>query len=95
MYIQHINRYKLLIINKLGSLPIDKEDSNLSFQLIDMRYENKSTILTTNINFNDWESIFKDAIIANAILDRVLQHSKVITITSHSYRVKDYIKLSE
>ena len=41
MYIQHINRYKLLIINKLGSLPIDKEDSNLSFQLIDMRYEKK------------------------------------------------------
>ena len=41
MYIQHISRYKLLIINKLGSLPIDKEDSNLSFQLIDMRYEKK------------------------------------------------------
>ena len=55
----------------------------------------KSTILTTNINFNDWYSIFKDAIIANAILDSVLHYSKVITITSHSYRVKDYIKLSE
>lgn len=41
MYIQHINRYKLLIINKLSSLPIDKKDSNLSFQLIDMRYEKK------------------------------------------------------
>ena len=37
MYIQHISRYKLLIINKLGYLPIDKENSNLSFQLIDMR----------------------------------------------------------
>ena len=93
--LQHINRYKLLIIAELGYLPIDKEDSNLFFQLIDMRYEKKSTILTTNINFNDWDSIFKDAIIANAILDRVLHHSKVITITSHSYRVKDYIKLSE
>ena len=94
MYIQHINRYKLLIINKLGYLPIGKEDSNLSFQLIDMKYENKSTILTTNINFNDWDSMFKDAIIANAILNSVLHHSKVITITSHSYKVKDYIKLS-
>ena len=60
-----------------------------------MRYEKKSIILTININFNDWDSIFKDAIIANAILDRGLHHSKVITITGYSYRVKDYIKLSE
>ena len=40
--------YRLLIIDELGYLPIDKEDSNLFFQLIDMRYEKKSTILTTN-----------------------------------------------
>ena len=60
-----------------------------------MRYEKKSTILTTNINFNDWDSIFNDAIVANAILDRVLHHSKVITINGHSYRVKDYIQASE
>nr|CDL66370.1 unnamed protein product [uncultured bacterium] len=89
--LQYINRYKLLIIDELGYLPIDKEDSNLFFQLIDMRYEKKSTIVTTNINFNDWDSIFKDAVIANAILDRILHHSKVITINGRSYRVKDYI----
>lgn len=93
--LKYINRYKLLIIDELGYLPIDKEDSNLFFQLIDMRYEKKSTILTTNINFNDWDSIFYDAVIANAILDRILHHSKVITINGRSYRVKDYIKPSE
>lgn len=93
--LKYINRYKLLVIDELGYLPIDKEDSSLFFQLIDMRYEKKSTILTTNINFNDWDSIFNDAIVANAILDRVLHHSKVITINGRSYRVKDYIKASE
>ena len=93
--LKHINRYKLLIIDELGYLPIDKDDSNLFFQLIDMRYEKKSTILATNINFNDWDSIFKDAVVANAILDRVLHHAKVITINGRSYRVKDYIKSSE
>jgi DNA replication protein DnaC len=93
--LKHINRYKLLIIDELGYLPIDKDDSNLFFQLIDMRYEKKSTILTTNINFNDWDSIFKDAVVANAILDRILHHAKVITINGRSYRVKDYIKSSE
>ena len=93
--LKYINRYRLLIIDELGYLPIDKEDSNLFFQLIDMRYESKSTILTTNINFNEWDSVFYDAVVANAILDRVLHHSKVISITGRSYRVKDYIKATE
>ncbi len=93
--LKYINRYKLLIIDEMGYLPIDKEDSNLFFQLIDLRYEKKSTILTTNINFSDWDSVFYDAVVANAILDRVLHHSKVITITGRSYRVKDYIQAAE
>lgn len=93
--LKYINRYKLLIIDELGYLPINKNDSNLFFQLIDMRYEKKSTIITTNINFNDWDSIFYDAVVANAILDRVLHHSHVVSITGNSYRIKDYIKQTE
>ena len=93
--LKYLNRYKLLIIDELGYLPIDKEDSNLFFQLIDMRYEKKSTILTTNINFSDWDSVFYDAVVANAILDRVLHHSHVISINGRSYRVKEYITKSE
>ena len=93
--LKYLNRYKLLIIDELGYLPIDKEDSNLFFQLIDMRYEKKSTILTTNINFSNWDSVFYDAVVANAILDRVLHHSHVISINGRSYRVKDYITKSE
>ena len=85
--LKYLNRYKLLIIDELGYLPIDKEDSNLFFQLIDMRYEKKSTILTTNINFSNWDSVFYDAVVANAILDRVLHHSHVISINGCSYRV--------
>ena len=93
--LKYINRYKLLIIDELGYLPIDKEDSNLFFQLIDMRYEKKRTILTTNINFSDWDSIFYDAVVANAILDRILHHAHVISITGQSYRLKDYITSGE
>ena len=86
-----LNRYKLMVIDELGYLPIDKEDSNLFFQFIDKRYECKSTIITTNINFNEWDSIFHNVVVANAILDRVLHHSKVVSIMGRSYRVKDYI----
>ncbi len=90
--LRHFSKYRLLIIDELGYLPINKEDSNLFFQLIDMRYEKKSTVLTTNINFNNWDSIFYDAIVANAILDRILHHAHVITISGKSYRLKDHMK---
>jgi len=90
--LKHFCKYKLLIIDELGYLPIDKDDSKVFFQLIDMRYEKKSTILTTNINFNSWYEIFYDAVIANAILDRVLHHAHVVMINGKSYRLKNHIK---
>lgn len=88
--LRHFTKYKLLIIDELGYLPIDPDDSKLFFQLIDRRYEKRSTIITTNINFSSWDTIFKDPVIANAILDRILHHSHVVNITGKSYRLKDY-----
>ena len=93
--LKHFCKYRLLIIDELGYLPIDKEDTNMFFQLIDMRYEKKSTIVTTNINFNEWDGIFYDAVVANAILDRVLHHASVVTISGKSYRLKDHIKQTD
>jgi len=89
--LKHYAKYKLLIIDEIGYLPIDGEDAKLFFQLIDMRYEKKSTILTTNANFKDWGDIFQDTKIANAILDRVLHHATVVNITGPSYRLKDHM----
>jgi DNA replication protein DnaC len=93
--LKHFGKYKLLIIDELGYLPIDKEDSKLFFQLIDLRYEKKSTILTTNINFSNWDDVFFDPIIANAILDRILHHAHVVNITGKSYRIKEYVKCDD
>lgn len=84
-----------MIIDELGYLPIEKDDAKLFFQLIDMRYEKKSTILTTNINFSSWDDIFYDPVIANAILDRILHHAHVVNITGKSYRLKEYITQDE
>lgn len=88
--LRHFTKYKLLIIDELGYLPIDPEDSKLFFQLIDKRYEKRSTILTSNINFSNWDKIFLDPLISNAILDRILHHSHVIQIPGKSYRLRDY-----
>ena len=88
--IKHFTKYKCLIIDELGYLPIEPEDSKLFFQLIDKRYEKRSTIITTNINFSSWDKVFRDPTIANAILDRILHHSHVVNITGKSYRLKNY-----
>ena len=84
-------RCKLLIIDELGYLPLQKGDERLLFQLIDRRYENKSTIITTNLPFDKWNENFNDSFITNAILDRLLHHSHVIQIMGDSYRLKDVL----
>ena len=93
--LQHFTQYKLLIIDEIGYLPVDKQGANLFFQLIAKRYEKHSTIITTNQSFNKWGEVFNDSIIANAILDRLLHHSSVINIKGTSYRIKDKIVESD
>lgn len=87
--IRHYLKYKLLIIDEIGYLPIDNTGSNLFFQLISKRYENKSTIITTNQSFDKWSEVFGNATVANAILDRLVHHSEIISIKGESYRMKE------
>jgi len=81
--------YKLLIIDEVGFLPLDEQSSKLFFQLISKRYERRSTIITTNKPLSQWAEIFGDAVIANAILDRLLHHCHIVKIIGRSYRTKD------
>jgi DNA replication protein DnaC len=87
--LKHFAKYKLLIIDEIGYLPVDKSGANLFFQLIAKRYEKFSTIITTNQPFSKWAEVFSDSTLANAILDRLLHHSHIIKITGPSYRLKD------
>ena len=82
-------------IDELRYLPITKEGSKLFFQLIDRRYEKHSTIITTNINFSQWDDVFGDPLIASAIVDRLLHHSHVAKITGNSYRLKDFFQTAD
>ena len=91
--LKHYNKYKLLIIDEIGYLPIDKLGANLFFQLITKRYEHNSTIITTNQPFSKWGDVFSDMTLANAILDRLLHHSHIIKIVGPSYRTKDVYEL--
>ncbi|KEH95648.1 IS21-like element helper ATPase IstB [Clostridium novyi] len=84
--IKHFSKYKLLIIDEIGYLPIGEQEAKMFFQLIDRRYEQKSTIITSNINLSDWNQIFVDNMLASAILDRLVHHSSIVSILGNSYR---------
>lgn len=70
---------------------MDRESAEILFQLISMRYEKTSTIITTNKALSQWGEVFGDNVLANAILDRLLHHAHVINIVGNSYRTKDII----
>lgn len=82
-------KYRVLIIDEIGYMPIDQDTANVFFQLIAKRYEKNSTIITTNMPFSKWGEFFGSATLANAVLDRLLHHSTVISIKGPSYRLKD------
>jgi DNA replication protein DnaC len=80
----------LLIVDEVGFLPLDAEQASLLFEVISRRYERGSIVLTSNKSFAEWAEIFSgDAVIATAILDRLLHHSHVINIRGESYRLKE------
>jgi len=83
---------RLLIIDEIGYLPIDRTGANLFFQLISRRYERGPMILTGNLSFGAWGDVFGDRVIATAILDRILHHAVTLNVRGNSYRLKDKLK---
>nr|WP_317259402.1 ATP-binding protein [Paenibacillus sp. WQ 127069] len=79
----------LLIIDEIGYRKMDDAAAHFFFQIISERYEKGSIILTSNKSFGSWGEIFGDAVLATAILDRLLHHSITINIKGESYRIKE------
>lgn len=80
---------KLLIIDELGCLDIDEGGADLLFQLASMRYEQRSTIITTNVGIGGWAKAFGDEVAASAIADRICHHCHIVRITGRSHKLKD------
>jgi DNA replication protein len=73
------SRFRLMIVDEIGYLPLTREESNLFFQFVSSRYEKRSTIYTGNKSFSEWGGIPGDQVMASALLDRILHHCTVIT----------------
>jgi len=78
---------RLLIIDEIGYLPIDRQGANVFCQLISRRYERGPMILTSNQSFGAWGEVFGNRVIATAILDRLLHHAVTLNIRGNSYRL--------
>ena len=76
----------LLVIDEIGYLSYDARAADLLFQVVSRRYERRSLVLTTNLPFSEWPSIFPNAATATALIDRVVHHAEIITIEGESYR---------
>ena len=84
----HFTKPKLLVVDELGYLPFEANAAHLFFQLVSRRYERGSMLVTSNRSVAEWGGVFGDAVVATAILDRLLHHSHVITIRGDSYRLR-------
>ena len=84
--------YDLVILDELGYISFDKEGSELLFNLLSMRNETKSLIITTNLTFNRWQEVFNDPVLTTAMVDRLTCRAHVINIKGESYRIRETLE---
>ncbi len=82
----YCTRTGLLVIDEIGYLSYDARNADLLFQVVSRRYEQRSMVLTTNLPFGDWATIFPNAACATALIDRIVHHADIITIEGDSFR---------
>jgi DNA replication protein DnaC len=84
--LNHYSQRALLLVDEVGYLSYDARAADLLFQVVSRRYERRSLVLTTNLPFSDWPTIFPNAATAIALIDRVIHHADILTIEGDSYR---------
>ena len=87
--LKHYARPKLLIIDEIGYLSYSNRHADLLFEIINRRYEQHSTIVTTNRPFGEWAEIFPNASCVVSLIDRLVHHSQIVAIEGDSYRMKE------
>ena len=86
---QQLCKPKVLILDEMGYLPLERQVATFLFQLVAKRYEKGAIILSSNKSFSEWGELFTDQVLATALLDRLLHHSSIINIRGQSYRLKE------
>lgn len=89
-----IEKLDLLILDELGYIPLHKHGAELLFQVISLCYEKRSIIITTNLQFGQWNHVFGDPILTEAVVDRLIHHSHLVIFGGDSNRMKESFLLN-
>ena len=87
-FLKKISRYEVLILDDIGYVQYSREEMEVLFSLLAERYERGSVVLTSNLAFSGWESIFKDPMTTAAAIDRLVHHSVILELNVPSYRAE-------
>lgn len=87
--LRRLERYQLLVVDEVGYLPLERQAANLLFALVSRRYERGSIIVTSNRGFEQWGEILGDAMVAAALIDRLVHHATMIALKGKSYRLRE------
>ena len=93
--LKKLRRYNPLIIDDIGYVQQNREEMEVLFTLLADRYENASTMITSNLPFSKWENIFKDPMTTAAAIDRLVHHSIIIELNLSSYRLEQAKRTKE
>lgn len=86
---RRFDKVKLIILDEMGYVPFTKEGAELLFQLISDWYETKSVIITSNLEFSQWNKVFIDPRLTAALVDRLIHHAHILSFTGESFRLKN------
>jgi len=84
---KHLNTVKLLIVDELGYVPFTAVGSELLFEVISQRYERGATLVTSNLPFDEWTSVFGTERLIGALLDRLTHHVHILEMNGESFRL--------
>jgi DNA replication protein DnaC len=93
--LRHYAGFQLLAIDEVGYLSYSDRHADLLFELISRRYESKSTLITTNRPFAEWQQVFPSAACVASLVDRLVHHAEIVAIDGESYRLKEATERSD
>lgn len=85
---KRFKKVDMIILDEMGYVPLSREGAELLFQLVSDWYEQKCIVVTSNLEFSQWNKVFTDARLTAALVDRIIHHAHILSFTGDSYRVK-------
>lgn len=86
-FVKKLDGFEILIIDDFSYVPYDRNETDVLFHLLSARYEMRSVLITSNLPFAKWDTIFKDEMTTTAAIDRLVHHSQILELNSDSYRM--------